>query len=78
MDSIIIAAISGTAIAAYYLIDPNRDMERHYHKHDKKCYYLLQVACAILFLAFAFNARFVAMKILKYIYKTGMYKLFRK
>ena len=78
MEPIILAAVSGAAIAIYYFIDPNRDMERHYHRHDKKCYYLLQIACAVLFLAFAFNARFVVVRILKFIYRAGILRLRRQ
>jgi len=65
LESVIIVAICGVAIAAYWWIDPNKDMERHLHKHERYKYYVLLIVVAILSLALTFHARHIAMTILK-------------
>ena len=72
MDSIILTIVSGLALGAYYLVDPNKDMERHLHKNETKKYYVLQLASAILLLSFAFNSKFLIVKFGKAIYTAGI------
>jgi hypothetical protein len=69
LESIIIVIVSAIPILFYRFIDPNKDMERHFHKNDRPRYYLLQFAYSVLVLSFAFHSRFVVMKPLKYMYK---------
>lgn len=71
IESIGIIIVSGAAIGLYWLIDPNKDMERHLHKHAKYKYYILLVVVATLSLAFTFHLRHVAAALLKFIYKAG-------
>jgi len=78
MESIILTIVSGIAISAYYLIDPNKDMERHLHMHERKKYYVLQLASTILLLTFAFNSRFLVVKFGKAIYTAGIHHLSRR
>lgn len=74
-QSIIIATITGIVILVYYFLDKNRDMERHFHKHDKPKYYMLLAASAIIFLAFSFHVKHIAWTLLKAIYKAGKHHL---
>lgn len=75
IESVIIVVICGIAIGIYWLIDPNKDMERFLHKNEKCKYYILLVVIATLSLAFTFHARHVVMHILKVIYKVGKHRL---
>lgn len=67
LESILILTISGSAIAAYWLIDRNKDMERHLHHCEKHKYYVLMLVTSILGLAFAFYTRHVLFGTFKYI-----------
>lgn len=58
-EALIIAAVSGAAIGAYWLVDRNRDMERHFQKCDSTRYYILLLTTAVLGIAFAFHMRHV-------------------
>lgn len=75
LGSIIIVIITGFVILLYYLLDKNRDMERHFHQHDKPKYYLLLIASAVIFLSFSFNLKHIVVNILKRIYKEGKHLL---
>ena len=68
-DSIVIVIASAIPIAVYKFVDPNKDIERHYHRHEPIKYYLLQFAISILIMSFAFNARYIVFMPLKYLYK---------
>jgi hypothetical protein len=64
MEAIISIILSGSALLGYKWIDPNKDMQRYFHKHARRKFYLLQLAYTVLLLSFAFNSRYVIMKTL--------------
>jgi hypothetical protein len=65
LESLIIVAVCGAAIGAYCLIDPNKDMERHLHQHERCKYYVCILAVAVLSLGLTFHARHIVMAIAK-------------
>jgi len=68
IEATIIAIASTLSILVYkYIVDPNHDIERHYHRHDKTCYYLLQVALATLALASMYHSRYVMFAIVNFL-----------
>jgi hypothetical protein len=64
MESIVAIILSGTALLGYKWVDPNKDMQRYFHRHARKKFYMLQLAYTVLLLSFAFNSRYVIMKAL--------------
>ena len=69
IQSIILTIVAGSILLGYKVYDPNKDMERHFHKHEIHNYYLLQFAVVVLSFAFFFHARHVVVHILKTIWK---------
>lgn len=62
---IIISIVCGSVLLVYKYLDPNKDVERFYHSHNKGLYYLHVFAYTILMLSFVTNLRVVVISIYK-------------
>ena len=69
IDSIILSIVSGVILLGYKWFDSNKNMERHFHQHEKIKYYALQFAVIILTFSVFFNGRYVAGMVIKKIWK---------
>lgn len=57
LNSLIIIIVNGLALLLYHRINPNKDVERFYHKEDPIRYHLLYLAYTVIMISFVWNIR---------------------
>ncbi len=59
ISSMVLLIINGVALLTYHHTNPNLDMERFFMHEQPFFYYLAKLAYTTLWIAFAFNARYL-------------------
>lgn len=72
IESIILTIVAGVFLLGYKIYDPNKNMERHFHKHERIKYYALQLAVVILTFTAMFHGRHVLFFGFKWIWKLAL------
>jgi hypothetical protein len=78
IGSFIIVIINGIALLILHKTDSNKDIERFYHSNEPVKYYLWKFAYTVLWVSFAYNARYIMTNLVKFGYQKAMTNLFKQ
>ncbi len=76
-EAVIIVIVSGLSYLYLTTVNPYYDVDRHYYQNHRVLYYILKLAYVIIILSLVLNTKFVAMALVRNLFKFMASRLMR-